>query len=198
MFDSLMKHISEQRLHVSGAVDRPEMDRDYGGVDQVAPDRQKLEQFVLRNTPCRHKYETADGQQGIVYFDSRGRAASCTLSEIPDEDLMRVAHEFSKRFPGEPNHSKPQTGRREHGYPTPVQESQAEVTRLAGMLKARGWRMGHGTASKGGVSLKFEESRNDPAVWVTASLDRVKVEGGQLNALADALDQIRKGWDKVR
>lgn len=133
MYESLMKHISEQQIGASGAVDRPEFDRDYGG-DQVSFDvpgqREKVKAFVLRNTPHRHRYKDAEGRQGVVYFDARGRAASCVLEQIPDDDLVRIAHEFSKRFPGEPNHDKPQTSRSNHGYPTPVQEAREREIRI--------------------------------------------------------------------
>jgi hypothetical protein len=80
-----------------------------------------LEKFVLNNTPEHHRYMTAGGHQGIVYFDFRGRAASGVLAEISSEDLARIAHEFSKRYPGEPDRSKPQTNRTDHGYQRPSQ-----------------------------------------------------------------------------
>jgi hypothetical protein len=125
MYPNLMKYITEQRLTPSGAVDRPEFERGYGSsdaVDTTDPEqRAKLERFVLSNTPERHRYTTAAGYQGIVYFDARGRAVSGVLSEISIEDLVRVAHEFSKRFPGEPDHSSPQTGSSNHGYSRPTQ-----------------------------------------------------------------------------
>lgn len=130
MFGNLMKYVSEQKLSASGAVERPEFDRDFGGngADIVNTDdpewRKKMERFVVSNTPCRHKYETATGAQGIVYFDSRGRAASCAVSEIPDEELIRVANEFSKRAPGQDANGKPQTSRSNHGYTRPVQEGE--------------------------------------------------------------------------
>lgn len=119
----LTKYMTEQQTSAHGEVHRPEFDRDYGDSDGDVlsfdgPDqRQKVERFVLRNTPHRHRYKTFEGQQGITYFDARNRAASCALSEIPDEDLIRVADQFSKR------RIKPQTGRRDHGYVKPVQET---------------------------------------------------------------------------
>jgi len=125
MYPNLMKYITEQRLTPSGAVDRPEFERGHGSsdaVDTTDPEqRAKLERFVLNNTPERHRYTTAVGGQGVVYFDARGRAVSGVLSEISTEDLVRVAHEFSKRFPGEPDHARPQTGSSNHGYPRPTQ-----------------------------------------------------------------------------
>jgi hypothetical protein len=128
MFDHMMKYIAEEGQFASGAVDRTEFERSYGDDDNFdpsdPPDRVKLSRFVLRNTPSQHRYKTAEGAQGIVYFDSRGRAASCALEEIPLEDLVRIAHECSKRFPGEVNHDRPKTGRRKHGYAKPVQEGE--------------------------------------------------------------------------
>lgn len=126
MFDHMMEHISEQRLGSSGAVERPEFGRDYGTQDAVDPNdpeqRQKLERFVLANTPERHRFQTAEGLQAIVYFDSRGRAVSAALAEIAVEDLVRIAHGFSSRFPGEPDHAKPGTSSTDHGYRKPVTE----------------------------------------------------------------------------
>lgn len=132
MFDHLMEHIAEQKLTPSGAVDRPEFERDYGSHDAVNPSdpdqRQKLERFVLANTPERHRYMTAEGLQAIVYFDARGRAASSTLAEISTEELVRIAHEFSSRFPGEPDHSRPGTSSTDHGYRKPVTEERGRFS----------------------------------------------------------------------
>lgn len=89
--------------------------------------RRKVEQFVLRTTPTPHRYTTADGDVGIVYFDERGRAASCKLSEISDLDLERIASQRGRRKPGEKDRTKPQTSRTDHGYNKPVQESEELV-----------------------------------------------------------------------
>jgi len=110
-----------------GEVCRPEFSPDYGVdgwpllSDPAA--RQKLETFVLRNCiPERHRYRLADGGQGVVYFDARGRATSSRLTEVPDAELARMAREAGKSVNGRKADTKPQTGRRDHGYRGAVQE----------------------------------------------------------------------------
>ena len=117
-FAGMFGYITEGGDGPQGAVDRPEFEPDHeDGMD--AEERVKMERFILRNTPSQHRYKTAGGQQGIVYFDDRGRAASAELATIPCADLVRIAKGCSKRFPGEVGHNRPETGRNDHGYEAP-------------------------------------------------------------------------------
>jgi hypothetical protein len=119
MLDGIFGVLEEQQKQ-DGEVCRPEFSPNYGIdgwpllSDPAA--RQKLETFVLRNCiPEHHRYRLADGSQGVVYFDSRGRATSSRLTEVPDADLMRMADEKRSGF-------RPETGRKDHGYRGAVQE----------------------------------------------------------------------------
>lgn len=121
MLDGIFGVLEEQQKR-DGEVCRPEFSPNYGIdgwpllSDPAA--RQKLETFVLRNCiPEHHRYRLADGSQGVVYFDSRGRATSSRLTEVPDADLMRMADEKRSGF-------RPETGRKDHGYRGAVQEDQ--------------------------------------------------------------------------
>jgi hypothetical protein len=128
MLEHVLPHLAEQQK-LDGAVDHPEFDPDYdvSGWPLLSDpqERQKLENFVLRKCISdRHKFKKADGTEGVVYFDSRGRAVHCAITEVPDADLVRLAREGGKRVKGQPNTKKPQTGKKDHGYTPPVQEDQ--------------------------------------------------------------------------
>jgi hypothetical protein len=131
MLENVFSALEEQKQTRDGAVCRPEFTADYGveGWPLLSdPDaRQKLEAFVLRAIPERHRFRMADGSQGIVYFDSRGRATTARLTEVPDAELMRMAREKGKRVDGDgalrrEGGGKPQTGKTDHGYTAAVQE----------------------------------------------------------------------------
>ena len=129
MLDGIFGVLEEQQKQ-DGEVCRPEFSPNYGVdgwpllSDPAA--RQKLETFVLRNCiPERHRYRLADGSQGVVYFDARGRATSSRLTEVPDADLMRMADEKRSGF-------RPETGRKDHGYRGAVQEDREELKEGAG------------------------------------------------------------------
>jgi len=126
MLDNVIPHLTEQQKQ-DGEVDRPEFDPDYdvqGWPLLSDPEqRQKLENYVLRKCISeRHRFKMADGSDAVVYFDARGRAAQCRITEMPDADLVRLAKEAGKRFPGQKDPKKPQTGKKDHGYDPPVQE----------------------------------------------------------------------------
>jgi hypothetical protein len=132
MLEHVIPHLTEQRQiieqqKVDGAVSRPEFDPDYdvsGWPLLSDPERRsKLERYVLRKCiPERHRFKMADGSNGVVYFDSRDRAVHCSITEVPDADLVRLAQEAGKRLPGKKDPKKPKTGRRDHGYTPPMQE----------------------------------------------------------------------------
>lgn len=121
MLARLIQGLTEQQF-AHGEVDRKEFEPDAAAFPVPWADdpeaRPKLERFVLSNTPERHRFKTAGGQDGIVYFDDRGRAASAVFSQIDDQTLLKVARGLGKRWPGDPN-GKPQTSRKEHGYERP-------------------------------------------------------------------------------
>ena len=126
MLDNVIPHLTEQQKQ-DGEVDRPEFDPDYDvqGWPLLSDpaQRQKLENYVLRKCISeRHRFKMADGSDAVVYFDARGRAAQCRITEMPDADLVRLAKEAGKRFPGQKDPKKPQTGKKDHGYTPPVQE----------------------------------------------------------------------------
>jgi hypothetical protein len=168
MYDSMMKYVAAPPAPIA-EIARQEFAREYQAIAVPTDDpqwRQKTERFVLANTPERHKYGTADGGQGIVYFDARDRAASALIGAIPDEDLARIAAGFSRRAPGEPDPDKPHTSSADHGYRPPVRESSSsggdtalQLTRVAG----------HDLSSMGPpfddrASLQAEGKRVDPAL----------------------------------
>jgi hypothetical protein len=128
MLENVMPHLSEQQKR-DGAVDRPEFDPDYnvsGWPTLSDPEeRLKLERFVLRKCiPERHRFKMANGTDGVVYLDSRGRATHCPITEVPDADLVRMAKEAGKRFKGQKDPKKPKTDKKDHGYKPPVREEQ--------------------------------------------------------------------------
>jgi len=128
MLEHIFSHLTEQQK-LDGEVDHPEFDPDYnvsGWPLLSDPEqRRKLESFVLRKCiPDRHRFRMANGSQGIVYFDARGRAVASAITEVPDADLVRLAKEAGSRLPGQRDTTKPQTGKKDHGYTPPVQEEQ--------------------------------------------------------------------------
>lgn len=133
MLERLLNQIEEQKR--DGAINRDEFDIDYevsGWPVLSAPEkRQQLERYVLRKCiPERHRFKKADGSDGIVYFDSRGRAVHGSISEVSDADLVRMAKSAGKRFRGQADPNKPSTGRKNHGYSYPVQEDLDESVGL--------------------------------------------------------------------
>lgn len=128
MLDGIFGALEEQQKR-DGEVCRPEFNPNYG-VDgwpllSDPGERQKLETFVLRKCiPERHRYRLADGSQGVVYFDARGRATSSKLTEVPDAELTRMAREAGRRVNGRKADDRPRTSRTDHGYRGAVQEDQ--------------------------------------------------------------------------
>ena len=104
MFSNLMSQLEEHQ-GVDGAVERPEFDPRNdrtGWPDDVNPeDRQSIERFVYGKIPDRHRFKTADGDKGIVFFDSRGRATHGIITEIDGEELARLARTFGKKLKGD-------------------------------------------------------------------------------------------------
>lgn len=135
MLGDVFSALAEQQKR-DGEVERAEFnpDADVDGWPLLSDPnvRQKIEAYVLRRCiPEHHRYRLADGSQGIVYFDSRGRATPCKLTEIPDAELIRMAKEKGKRIKGHKDPKKPQTGRKDHGYTPPMQEDAlAEAMKL--------------------------------------------------------------------
>jgi hypothetical protein len=101
MFESMMELSEQTGLKMDGAVDRGElMTRPWNG-DLDSETRAALEDFVFTETPCRHKFNDAMGQRGIVYFDERGRAAHCLIGEMASSELMRQARIHGWRDKGQ-------------------------------------------------------------------------------------------------
>jgi hypothetical protein len=104
MLENLFKHVSENQ-QIDGEVDRdefdPRNDRE-GWPEGVHPEnRQSMERYVYNRVPERHRFRTADGEKGIVFFDSRGRATSGLVTEMDDEELLRLARSQGKRVKGD-------------------------------------------------------------------------------------------------
>lgn len=126
MLDNVFGVFASKDKRLSGSVDRREFDPEapVGWPMVTSPEeRKRLEAFVLSSTPKVHQYETADGKTGIVYFDERGRAARGKISEMSDDELVRLARVGGKRMPGDRNSDAPRTSKADHGYPRPVQEA---------------------------------------------------------------------------
>jgi len=81
----------EQR-EIDGAVNRDEFDviPPFSPEWEIIP-RKTLEGFVLAGTPESHRFMTAEGLVGIVYFDPRGRAVAAGLSEMDTGVLFDLA-----------------------------------------------------------------------------------------------------------
>lgn len=110
-----MKYLDEQKLYASGAVNRSEFEPTRVRADMDPPTRARMESVVWSGTPGRHRFKTAAGERGIVFFDERGRAASGVLSEIGDGELARLYDRLQAKV-------KPTTSATDHGYRQPTQE----------------------------------------------------------------------------
>lgn len=119
MFERIMK-VTEEADRTDGAVDRPEFEQDYPtGVDLSEEQRAYVEDFVFRRTRSNHRFMTAEGHRGIVYFDIRGRATSSAVHEIDNNELVWLA-----RLQGwdQDKQIRPVGGRAvDHGYRPPTE-----------------------------------------------------------------------------
>lgn len=113
MFNSMMRLV-EQQLG-DGAVRRPEFDLPNPAATPALPTegREALIRFIIDSTPERHRFVAADGRQGVVYFDRRGRAVSGVLDTMEDDEITWIA---MSRGP------KPMGTSGGTNYPAPVQE----------------------------------------------------------------------------
>lgn len=91
MFDSMMRLVTEQQLLRDGAVERKEFDTVGPPSGLSAESRAELLASVLAATPAHHRFMSAKGGQGIVYFDQRGRATSAVLDDLDDEELSWIS-----------------------------------------------------------------------------------------------------------
>ncbi len=127
MLSNLMTHLEEHQ-QIDGAVTRdefdPRNDRE-GWPDEVDPaNRQSVERYVYSKIPERHRFQTSDGEKGIVFFDSRNRATHGVITEMDGEELLRLARSLGKRMKGD----KPFKPSRDPGYTVPdLAEAIAEL-----------------------------------------------------------------------
>lgn len=124
-YGDMMRYVAGQLA--DGEVERREFNpgADSGGSWPIVPDegmRAKLENFVLKNIPSAHKFMGQDGAQRIVYMDERGRAVDGRLSDVSDEDLIRIARRHGMRGIDAPDEG-PRTSKTNHGYQKPRLES---------------------------------------------------------------------------
>lgn len=134
MFDDLMDQITEHQK-TDGAVERsefdPAQDRTGWPDDVTTGDRSTVERFVYGKTPERHRFKTANGEKGIVFHDSRGRASSCVITEMDGEELARLARTYGKKLKGD-NGDEPGTRfkpSKKTGYDVPdLAEEREELT----------------------------------------------------------------------
>jgi len=189
-FANLMGYIDPKpERYAEEAPSRPEFERGSSviGVQQDDPEwRDKAERFVLANTPARHKFGKASGSQAIVYFDSRGRAASAVIGDIPDDELACIVAGFSRRGPGEPQLGKPSTSSKDHGYGIPVQEVKA------------GDGLGEGREDPA-LALPGDEKQTKRGAFKVSSkvLDLLKKETGVVSAGDTTLRSARKIIDMI-
>lgn len=93
-FSNLMRAIREDKnREQDGAVRRDEFDQapvvdvDFGDEER----RLMFKAFILANTPEGHKFMMADGRQGFVYADERGRAVESAIEDLDDGELLWLA-----------------------------------------------------------------------------------------------------------
>lgn len=56
-------------------------------------ERLAIEGFLVGATPTSQRYTTAEGADGIVYYDTRGRAVSGVVAQMDDSELLALAYE---------------------------------------------------------------------------------------------------------
>lgn len=138
MLNNLMTQLTEHQK-VDGEVERAEFDPRHdreGWPEEVDPaDRQKIERYVFGKTPSHHTYKTADGEKGIVFFDSRGRATNAVISEMDGEELLRLARSYGKRMKGDKT-SRPS---KDPGYTVPdLAEAEERIAEVEKRILAEG------------------------------------------------------------
>jgi len=89
MFSSMLRLVEQQNS--DGAIRHAEFDPapSQGPFDPAG--REEMIRFIDASTPARHKFDTADGRTGVVYFDTRGRAVSAVLDDLGDDTLGWIA-----------------------------------------------------------------------------------------------------------
>lgn len=193
MFSHLIEYISKKPV-LETDMWRPEFERQSAGASPDPKWREKAERYVLANTPGRHRYVTAEGQEAIVYFDARGRAACAAISEVPDQDLARIADMFSGRAPG----ADPVKPSGDTGYVKPAMEEKlktvepghyfvlVDVSVAGGKLASK--KLFRGAASADSAVAKMPKGKVQviDAAWYVPAEELLRAAGMQSASMANA------------
>ena len=89
MLDRLMEALNVDR---DGAVRRTEFNPPPLSQIFLSPnEREAVESYLLQATKEQFRYVDRRGNQGIVFYDDRGRAAAAVVSEMDDGLLLSLA-----------------------------------------------------------------------------------------------------------
>lgn len=89
MLKNLMEALNVDR---DGAISRNEFNPPLERAVVLSPnEREAVESFVVNHTKTQFKFTDRHGKHGIVFYDSRGRAAAGLVREMDDGMLLGLA-----------------------------------------------------------------------------------------------------------